>query len=143
MAAFCTGAWPPAARFWHGWARLGTFYNPHMRLLPILSVAVTVTVALAAASGQAWAQSNTATTANPGNAARMAPVAPIAAAQSTQPSSSNQLIERIRIENAEVRIDEVRVGGETRSISVMPKGGFPAYDVQPSTGERTWKVLGF
>lgn len=53
------------------------------------------------------------------------------------------MIERIRVENAEVRIDEVRVGGETRSISVLPKGGFPVYDVKPSTGERTWKVLGF
>jgi hypothetical protein len=63
--------------------------------------------------------------------------------QSTLLSSSNQLIERIRVENADVRIDEVRFGGETRSISVMPKSGFPAYDVKPSTGERTWKVLGF
>lgn len=114
-----------------------------MRLLPILSVAVTVTVALAGGFGQAWAQSNAATTASPGSPGNTARTAPIAATQSAQPSSSNQLIERIRIENAEVRIDEVRVGGETRSISVMPKGGFPAYDVQPSTGERTWKVLGF
>ncbi len=68
---------------------------------------------------------------------------PAESQQKTQPSSSNQLIERIRVENAEVRIDEVRFGGETRSISVMPKSGFPAYDVKPSTGERTWKVLGF
>lgn len=111
-----------------------------MRLLPIISVAVTVTVALAAGFGRAWAQTGAATASGPANTAR---VASIAATQSTQPSSSNQLIERIRVENAEVRIDELRVGGETRSISVMPKGGFPAYDVQPTTGERTWKILGF
>ena len=75
-----------------------------------------------------------------GNAAR--PVA-IEQPANTNPSSSNQLIERIRVENSEVRIDEVRFGGETRSISVAPKGRFPAYDVQPKTGERTWKILDF
>ena len=51
--------------------------------------------------------------------------------------------ERIRIEDAGSRIDELRVGGETRSITVQPKGGMPAYQVQPSSGERRWKVLAF
>jgi hypothetical protein len=51
--------------------------------------------------------------------------------------------QRIRIEDEGARIDELRVGGETRSITVSPKGGMPAYDVAPKTGERTWKVLGF
>ncbi|MBU3737948.1 MAG: hypothetical protein FGM55_03220 [Rhodoferax sp.] len=50
---------------------------------------------------------------------------------------------RIRIEDAGSRIDELRVGGETRSITVQPKGGMPAYQVQPSSGERRWKVLAF
>ncbi len=87
------------------------------------------------------ASAQTAQTAAPAsNAAR--PAAPEQPANSN-PSSSNQLIERIRVENSEVRIDEVRFGGETRSISVVPKGGFPAYDVQPRTGERTWKILNF
>ena len=58
-------------------------------------------------------------------------------------SSANQLIERIHVEGGTASIDELRVGGETRSISVQPKGGFPAYDVQPATGTRAWKVLGF
>jgi hypothetical protein len=51
--------------------------------------------------------------------------------------------ERIRIEDADAIIDELRVGGETKSISVHPKGNFPPYQVAPATGERTWKVLGF
>lgn len=68
--------------------------------------------------------------------------APVAA--TAQPGSrSNQLIERIRVEGGATRIDEIRVGGETRSITVQPKGGLPTYDVQPASGARAWKVLGF
>lgn len=52
-------------------------------------------------------------------------------------------IEHIRVEDAGARIDELRVGGETQSISVQPKGGMPAYQVAPKTGERSWQVLGF
>lgn len=72
----------------------------------------------------------------------------------------DQRIERIRIEDAGSRIDELRVGGETQSIVVSPKGGMPAYDVVPDPGNhnltrgergstgttggtRVWKVLGF
>ncbi len=95
----------------------------------------TLAASLALTASPLWAQ-----TAAPVAPARMLPAE---TPQNTQPSSSNQLIERIRVETADVRIDEVRFGGETRSISVAPKGGFPAYDVKPATGERTWKVLGF
>jgi hypothetical protein len=72
----------------------------------------------------------------------------------------NQKIERIRIEDAGNRIDEVRVGGETQSITVQPKAGVPAYAIQPTdmarsrpqdnrdglsgaTGRRVWNVLDF
>ncbi len=51
--------------------------------------------------------------------------------------------ERIQIEDAGSRIDELRVGGETRSITVLPKGGAPRYQVQPTSGERSWNVLAF
>lgn len=51
--------------------------------------------------------------------------------------------ERIRIEDAGARIDELRVGGETLSITVQPKGGMPAYQIAPTSGERSWKILGF
>ena len=78
----------------------------------------------------------------------------------TTAQQPDQRIERIRIEDAGSRIDELRVGGETQSIVVSPKGGMPAYDVVPersniqqtrgergSTGNtggtRVWKVLGF
>ena len=51
--------------------------------------------------------------------------------------------ERILIEDAGSRIDELRVGGETRSITVQPKGGMPSYQVQPGSGQRSWKIAAF
>ena len=54
-----------------------------------------------------------------------------------------QRTERIRVEDAGSRIDELRVGGETKSIVVQPKGGMPAYQVQPGSGERSWKIANF
>ncbi|GAB4217956.1 MAG: hypothetical protein Fur007_21860 [Rhodoferax sp.] len=50
---------------------------------------------------------------------------------------------RIVIEDAQARIQELRVGSVTRSIDVHPKGGMPTYQVQPDSGRRSWKVLGF
>ncbi len=73
----------------------------------------------------------------------------------------NQKIERIRHEDAGSRVDEVRVGGQTQSITVQPKvEGMPAYEVQPASpirgrprdiregldnpgGQRTWNLLRF
>ncbi len=66
---------------------------------------------------------------------------PVTSGQSA--TTTNQLIERIHVEDSATRIDEVRVGGESRSISVAPKSGLPTYDVQPVTGARTWKIFGF
>ena len=74
--------------------------------------------------------------------------------------SPERRIERIRIEDAGARVDELRVGGETQSITVSPKGGMPAYELLPpgtnqglaagprnssatSGGTRVWKILGF
>ena len=85
-----------------------------------------------------------------------APV-PTASAPAGRP---DQTIQRIRTEDAGSRIDEVRVGGETQSITVQPKTGnnMPAYEVKPSdtargaapstskndtTGSRVWNVLKF
>jgi hypothetical protein len=50
---------------------------------------------------------------------------------------------RIHIEDAGASIDELRIGGETRRIGVQPKGGMPAYQIAPASGERSWKILGF
>ena len=51
--------------------------------------------------------------------------------------------ERIHIEDAGSSIDELRVGGETRSITVQPKGDRPSYQVQPGSGHRSWKLAIF
>ena len=84
-----------------------------------------------------------------------------AASAATAPTSrSDQTVQHIRVEDAGSRIDEVRVGGETQSITVQPKTGInlPAYEVKPSdtargappsmskndtTGSRVWNVLKF
>lgn len=66
-------------------------------------------------------------------------------------SPSNQLIERITVDDGGAKIQELRFGGETRTITVQPKNGMPAYDVrpisgadqQPGSGARTWKIFGF
>lgn len=90
----------------------------------------------------------------------MAQTAPTEAAAPSTAQRPEQRIERIRIEDAGSRIDELRVGGETQSIQVSPKGGMPAYDVVPDRGNsqltrgerssngntggtRVWKVMGF
>ena len=67
-------------------------------------------------------------------------------------------IERITVEDAGSRVDELREGGETRKITVQPKAQVPAYDVRPpdsgagsrsrdggsgNAGERSWKLLNF
>ena len=91
-----------------------------------------------------------------------APVAAPALAPGANPTSGRpeQAIQRIRVEDAGSRIDEVRIGGETQSITVQPKTNMPAYEVLPSdaskgggttpstsgagsTGKRVWNVLKF
>lgn len=69
-------------------------------------------------------------------------------APATAPTGSNAArvesrTERIVVEDSLSRIDELRIGGETRSITVAPRGGMPAYQVEPVRGERSWKVLSF
>ena len=49
---------------------------------------------------------------------------------------TEQKIERIHHEDAGSRIDELRVGGETKHITVQPKGDAPAYDVAPESNNR-------
>jgi hypothetical protein len=51
-------------------------------------------------------------------------------------AGTEQKIERIRHEDASTRIDELRVGGETKSITVTPKGKAPAYEVPPQGSNR-------
>lgn len=136
-----------------------------MRIAPPLSIVLT---SLALCAGGALAQGQATplpATATPANAATpassaAAPVREIAksippgnlnTASPAGKSGADQLIERITVDDGGARISELRFGGETRSISVQPKGGLPAYDVrpisgadiQPTSGTRTWKILGF
>ena len=81
-------------------------------------------------------------------------------AATAQEGASDIRIERIRVEDSGVRIDELRVRGETQSITVTPKGNLPAYEVEPASanrspsagergsasaggGTRVWKIFGF
>lgn len=66
-----------------------------------------------------------------------------------------KVMERITHEDAGTRIDELRVGGQTRSIDVQPKNGAPAYEIAPqptvdtandgkgSSGRSRWRILSF
>lgn len=54
------------------------------------------------------------------------------------PGRLNQRTERIQIEDAGSRVDELRVGGQTQAISVQPKAGnMPSYEVQSPDGARS------
>lgn len=72
-----------------------------------------------------------------------APAERVDTAAASATAAIEKRTERIRIEDAGARIDELRVGGETLSITVQPKGGMPAYQIAPTSGVRTWKILGF
>lgn len=80
--------------------------------------------------------------------------------QESQPldPKKNQKIERIHVEDKAVSIDELRYAGQTQSVTVKPKDGLPAYEIQPPTqgrdrvrddrrgttgGDRVWDVFHF
>ena len=94
----------------------------------------------------------------PPAAAVATPDASVPATRTATPGDkNNQRVERIRVEDEGSRVDEVRVGGQTQSITVTPKvGDMPAYEVQPNegvrnrsrsssdtTGPRVWNMLKF
>jgi len=75
----------------------------------------------------------------------------------SEPAARSERIERITHEDKLSRIDELRVGGQTRSISVQPKNGAPGYEITPApggadlsdpqgkgnTGKSRWRILNF
>jgi hypothetical protein len=82
--------------------------------------------------------------------------APTPVEQPRLPAGEAKVIERITHEDAGSRIDEVRIGGQTRSIDVQPKNGAPAYEIAPqngaelpsegqggSSGRSRWRLLSF
>lgn len=89
-----------------------------------------------AAQAQTQTQTQTQTVISP------PPAVPASVPGATK-QAPEQATQHIVVEDASTRIEEVRVGSETKSITVKPKDGMPAYDVAPESGERTWKVLGF
>ena len=72
---------------------------------------------------------------------------------------ADKRIVRIHVEDGGSRIDELRYGGETQSITVQPKLDVPAYEMLPADGarsrptgrdgsaiapgQRVWNVLNF
>ena len=54
----------------------------------------------------------------------------------------DQRIQRIEVQDADVRINELRVGGETQTITVKPTNGLPAYEVVPANGARNRAIDG-
>ena len=87
------------------------------------------------------------------------PAAVAAPAPAESPAAKpSERIERITHEDSLSRVDELRVGGQTRSIEVTPKNGAPAYEIAPapggadlsegatnqgSTGKSRWRILNF
>jgi len=121
-------------------------YNRAMRAVhSLLLLALASTPALAQNSNQ--------------NASQGAPDGREQLSRSEQkPDRLNQRTERIRVEDGGSRVDELRVGGQTQSITVQPKvGNLPEYELQPSdgvrnrarngaestTGARVWNVMKF
>lgn len=119
--------------------------TPLLSRLPRLNLAVLV---LAASALPALAQSP-APVAAPADAAAQPAESP--------PVDPGVRIEHITHEDGLSRIDELRVGGQTKSISVQPKNGAPGYEISPapggadlsdpkssgSTGKSRWRILNF
>jgi len=90
--------------------------------------------------------------------AALAQTAPVSREADGEPRK-NQKIERLHTEDDGATIDELRVGGQTQSVTVKPKAAVPAYEIQPNDmartrpadsregmagrSQRVWNVLGF
>ncbi len=84
-------------------------------------------------AGNSWAQNSSQTTPQP----KQNLLGQLQKEEQTNNSRNDQKIQRIRIEDSGSRIDELRVGGETQSVTVQPKLDMPAWEVQPSDGARS------
>lgn len=70
-------------------------------------------------------------------ASQPVPVPPAEArAEARAEGRRNQKIENIHVEDGGAKVDEVRYGGQTQSITVQPKADVPAYQVLPNDGGR-------
>ncbi|MBS7349911.1 MAG: hypothetical protein KIG95_07140 [Comamonas sp.] len=114
---------------------------------PFLSFATASLLCLASLPVAAFAS------APPEGAEASSTSSPISTSQSAG-DRHNQRIERIHFADHNAQVDELRVGGQTQSISVRPQNRLPAYEVAPADagrsrhagdgqGRRTWKALQF
>ncbi|MEY2682930.1 MAG: hypothetical protein RJA09_74 [Pseudomonadota bacterium] len=93
-----------------------------------------------------------------GAATAQAPAAPTDSTPATRSTAIEQNAQRITHHDSGSRIEEVRVGGETRSIEVETNSRVPGYHVQPvggpaaadnmgqpsgNGGRSAWRVLRF
>ena len=84
------------------------------------------------------AQAQTAPASAPAAAAAPGPDAAATAQEDkNREGRRNQKIERIHIDDGGAKVDELRYGGQTQSITVTPKGRMPAYEVKPTDSSRT------
>ncbi|HYP84551.1 hypothetical protein [Variovorax sp.] len=92
--------------------------------------AVAIALACAASAGYVLAQAP---------APAPAPDANLPAGRDLQGTDGrhNQKIERIHIDDGGTKVDELRVGGETKDITVTPRGNMPQYEVVPRNKTRT------
>lgn len=92
---------------------------------------------LALASGPAWAQTpsqNPSQNTAPGSAGQ----SNVLSDQEQPEGRTHQRTQRIQVEDAGSRVNELRIGGRTQSISVQPKtGNLPSYEVQSPDGARS------
>lgn len=104
------------------------------------------------------AQAQTAPNAAP--SAAPAPNDGLTKAEKREEGRRNQKIERIHVDDGGAKVDELRYGGETQTITVTPKGNMPQYEVVPNnnnsrtgqqgggdagsgTGPTLWNILKF
>jgi len=67
----------------------------------------------------------------------LASAAALAQQDDATPGRRNQKVERLVHEDSGSRVEEVRYGGQTESITVQPKAPVPQYQVEPPTQSRT------
>lgn len=105
-------------------------YNAVMRAAPLF-------ILLSLAASSVLAQNST-----PAPAADTAEAAQSAPAPASR-DRAQQRVERIHVEDGGSRVDELRIGGQTRSITVQPKvGDMPSYEVQSNDGARSSRNRG-
>ncbi len=86
-------------------------------------------------ASMAWGQTNLQ---NPGSGNTINPALLQISEQSNDLPDDRRLprMERAHFEDDGSTIDEVRIGGETRSVTVQPKANMPAYEIRPTNGAR-------